>query len=85
MSRSAATDGAIRTRAEATHALLPSPWRKRGAPVRSHEIDDRALDIANRLRFVCDAMPPEEHPGLARPMAIIEFKHSARAMGDGSS
>jgi hypothetical protein len=48
-----------------------------------HHIDDRAMDIANRLRFVCGDMPPEELIALARRMATMELKYLLRGLEHG--
>jgi hypothetical protein len=79
VSPSTAHDGAARTRAQATHSFLSSE-HERTAPNRSTQIDDRTLDIANRLRFVCGEMPPEELIALARRMATVELKYLARGV-----
>jgi hypothetical protein len=56
-------------------------------PVLSQRVTDRTLDIANRLRFVCAHMSPQELIELATRMAIIEVKYacgwepSAQGMG----
>jgi hypothetical protein len=49
----------------------------------AHHIDDRAIDIANRLRFVCGHMPPEELIALARQMATMELKYLVRGAEHG--
>lgn len=53
----------------ATHAGI-------GLPVVSEIVTDRTLDIANRLRFACAHMPPNELLALAMRMAIIEVKYA---------
>lgn len=45
-------------------------------PSLSDRIDDRTIDIANRLRFVCAALTPDELLALARRMATLELKYS---------
>jgi hypothetical protein len=45
-------------------------------PALSDRVMDRTLDIANRLRFVCAHLPPEELIELATRMAIIEVKYA---------
>jgi hypothetical protein len=67
--------GATHTRAEASHAFFPSRQQDYGARPLHAQIDDRTLDIANRLRFVCAEMPPDELLALARRMAAVELKY----------
>ena len=76
--RDSESDGAsaTRTRAEALHAFLPKTSRGRRPPSLDERIDDRTIDIANRLRFVCAALPPEELLALARRMATVELTYS---------
>lgn len=45
-------------------------------PALSDRVVDRTLDIANRLRFVCAHLPPEELIELATHMAIVEVKYA---------
>jgi hypothetical protein len=45
-------------------------------PALSDRVVDRALDIANRLRFVCAHMSSEELIELATRMAIVELKYA---------
>jgi hypothetical protein len=66
------------TRAEALHAFLPKARRGRRPPSRSDRIDERTIDIANRLRFVCAALTSEELLALARRMATLELAYSER-------
>jgi hypothetical protein len=42
----------------------------------SDRVVDRALEIANRLRFVCADMAPEELIELATQMALVELKYA---------
>jgi hypothetical protein len=51
-------------------------------PSRANRIGMRTLDIANRLRFVCAAMPDDELIALACRMAVVEDKY---ASGDGQA
>lgn len=76
--RNAAPERASRTRAEAHHAFLPKPARGRRMPSLSDRIDDRTIDIANRLRFACAALTSDELLALARRMATLELKYSER-------
>jgi hypothetical protein len=76
---SESTTGAPRPRAEATHAFLSNQHRK-SALGSSEHIEDRALEIANRLRFVCGELPPEELIELARRMATVELKYLVRGV-----
>jgi hypothetical protein len=45
-------------------------------PALSDHVVDRALEIANRLRFVCAHMPPDELIELATRIALIEVKYA---------
>ncbi len=47
-------------------------------PSLSDRIDDRTIDIANRLRFACAALTSDELLALARRMATLELKYSER-------
>jgi hypothetical protein len=67
-----------RSRADATHAFIPRAYSPH-APSASERVEERTLDIANRLRFVCSEMEPEELLALARRMAIVEIKYATRA------
>jgi hypothetical protein len=82
VSISSPAEGAIRTRADSTHAFIPRSQRGLGerglALTRDERIDDRALDIANRLRFACAELPPEELLALALQMAAVELKYLDR-------
>jgi hypothetical protein len=49
----------------------------------AQHIDDRAINIANRLRFVCGHMPPDELIALARQMATMELKYLVRGAEHG--
>jgi hypothetical protein len=60
------------------HAFFAKPPHGPGA----HELDDRALEIANRLRFVCGDLPPEELLELAQRMARLELKYRGRVVVD---
>lgn len=53
-------------------------------PSLSDRIDDRTIDIANRLRFVCAALTPDEMLALARRMAMLELKYSEHDSVSGS-
>jgi len=47
-------------------------------PSRANRIGARTMEIANRLRFVCAAMPDDELIALACRMAVVEEKYAAR-------
>jgi hypothetical protein len=70
--------GAGRSRADTPHALLAHTYTRRALSL-SERVDERTLDIANRLRFVCSEMPPDELLELARRMATVEIKYAIRA------
>ena len=82
--RNSAPQRASLSRAEAHHAFLPKPPRGRRMPSLSDRIDDRTIDIANRLRFVCAALTADELLALARRMATLELKYSERVTVTGS-
>lgn len=45
-------------------------------PSRANRIGARTMDIANRLRIVCAAMPDDELIALACRMAVVEDKYA---------
>jgi hypothetical protein len=46
------------------------------APSIDERVEERTLDIANRLRFVCGHLPDDELLDLATRMAIVEVKYA---------
>lgn len=78
MSEHARHASAGRSRADTPHSLLLNTYTRRALSP-SERVEERTLDIANRLRFVCSEMPPDELLELARRMAVIEIKYATRA------
>jgi hypothetical protein len=64
-----------RTRAECTNTFM-APRPTRGLPTLDQRVEARTLDIANRLRFVCDHLPDDELLDLATRMAFVEVKYA---------
>ena len=64
-----------RSRAECTNTFM-APRPTRGIPTLDQRVEERTLDIANRLRFICGHLPDDELLDLATRMAIIEVKYA---------
>jgi hypothetical protein len=59
-------------------ATLPM-YLTQSIPALCDRVAERTLDIANRLRFVCAHLPPEEMLALAARMAVVELKYASGA------
>ena len=64
-----------RTTAECTNTFM-SGGHGRTVPSIDQRVEARTIDIANRLRFVCDHLPDDELLDLATRMAIVEVKYA---------